>query len=311
MLSATYSVLISKPTYYSRLLHFHHPRTRKTSVGDIQIISIHYASAQLASYNMEYFQPEIDRFKGLTIDSEKVIPLDEKEFEERLLESLAQWKESGYRGVWVKVWSKHASLVPICIKVGFDFHHTQPGYVMLCQWLLDKEPNSLPEYANHYIGVAGFVVNDKNQLLVIQEKFKSSEHWKLPGGHADKGENIYETAVRETYEETGIKCEFDSLLAFRHQHNYRYACSDLYFICVLHPLSEEIRSCPREISKCQWMDLDEYINNPHVSDANKYFAESYKKQQANKMCIRPSHIWNYSKTVKNNIYTIQPLDKSI
>ena len=37
-------------------------------------------------------------------------------------------------------------------------------------------------------GVAGFVVNDKNQLLVIQEKFNiSKKHWKLPGGLADKG----------------------------------------------------------------------------------------------------------------------------
>ena len=44
------------------------------------------------------------------------------------------------------------------------------------------------EYVLLIAGVAGFVVNDKNQLLVIQEKFNiSKKHWKLPGGLADKG----------------------------------------------------------------------------------------------------------------------------
>ena len=40
------------------------------------------------------------------------------------------------------------------------------------------------------LGVCGFVVNDKNQLLVIQEKYhpgSTKPRWKLPGGHADKG----------------------------------------------------------------------------------------------------------------------------
>ncbi|KAH3894143.1 hypothetical protein DPMN_018301 [Dreissena polymorpha] len=39
------------------------------------------------------------------------------------------------------------------------------------------------------LGCAGFTVNDKNQLLVIQEKRGPAafgQHWKLPGGHADK-----------------------------------------------------------------------------------------------------------------------------
>ena len=41
--------------------------------------------------------------------------------------------------------------------------------------------------------MAGFVVNDKNQLLVIQEKYhpgSPTAKWKLPGGHADKGRSI-------------------------------------------------------------------------------------------------------------------------
>ena len=50
---------------------------------------------------------------------------------------------------------------------------------------------------------AGVVVtNTKKQLLI----FKRSESgvWSLPGGHMDIGESLEETAIRETYKETGI-----------------------------------------------------------------------------------------------------------
>ena len=39
-------------------------------------------------------------------------------------------------------------------------------------------------------GVAGFVVKEDQQVLVISEKYHARNNissWKLPGGHADKG----------------------------------------------------------------------------------------------------------------------------
>lgn len=284
---------------------FYHTRTNHRR-------RIHTVSAQTISHQdkMEYFHPVHDRFNGLTINSNQINPLNEKEFEKNLSKSLVGWKIAGYRAIWVKVSHSHSSLIPICTKLDFDFHHAQPGYVMLCLWLAEKEINSLPEYANQYIGAGGFVVNDKNQLLVIQDKYRSQENWKFPGGHVNKGENIYEAAIRETLEETGIKCEFHSLLAFRHMHNYRYGCSDIYFICVLRPLTEKITACPNEILECKWMDLDEYINHPHITDSNRHFAECYKRQQSSRTCIKALPVWNIMKTKKHNIYTVQSEDQS-
>ena len=43
---------------------------------------------------------------------------------------------------------------------------------------------------HHYAGVAGFVVNDEGEVLLVQEKWirrLGARHWKLPGGHAEKG----------------------------------------------------------------------------------------------------------------------------
>lgn len=41
----------------------------------------------------------------------------------------------------------------------------------------------------NFLGVAGFVLNEKKELLVIRERFSviQSKPWKLPGGLADKG----------------------------------------------------------------------------------------------------------------------------
>lgn len=35
---------------------------------------------------------------------------------------------------------------------GFDFHHAEPGYVMLTQWLPTDEPCMLPPNASHQVG---------------------------------------------------------------------------------------------------------------------------------------------------------------
>ena len=42
-------------------------------------------------------------------------------------------------------------------------------------------------------GVAGCVINDKNEVLVVQERWLRSlkiKHWKLPGGVAEPGGRV-------------------------------------------------------------------------------------------------------------------------
>ena len=68
-------------------------------------------------------------------------------------------------------------------------------------------------------------------------------------------ENIIEAVKREVLEETGIETEFVSLVCFRHLLNFRFGCSDVYFICHLRPLTQEIKMDTREIADAQWMDV--------------------------------------------------------
>ena len=45
-------------------------------------------------------------------------------------------------------------------------------------------------------------IDEKYQLLLIKHKFGG--HWSFPKGHVEKGENEFQTALREVKEETGL-----------------------------------------------------------------------------------------------------------
>ena len=63
----------------------------------------------------------------------------------------------------------------VCIyQEGFQYHHAEPGYVMLTYWL-PEEPCMLPANASHQVGVGGFVVNENNevQLLLLPTQERS------------------------------------------------------------------------------------------------------------------------------------------
>ncbi len=69
------------------------------------------------------------------------------------------------------------------------------------------------------------------------------------------GEDLAQTAIRETVEETGIRTEFVAVLCFRHMRSYRWGTDDLYFACLLRPLNTDITINPTEIADAKWMDV--------------------------------------------------------
>ena len=80
------------------------------------------------------------------------------------------------------------------------------GYPVLFRMALDDRINHIPFIQT---GAAIIIRNEKGQIL-LQERTDRNK-WGLPGGCQDLGEDLRETAVREAFEETGIKLNPNSI----------------------------------------------------------------------------------------------------
>ncbi|XP_057537599.1 nudix hydrolase 2 [Amaranthus tricolor] len=189
--------------------------------------------------------------------------MDSKLFGVSLRSSLSYWTQLGKRGVWIKLAIKHANLIEAALKEGFRYHHAEPEYVMLTKWLPKDEPNSLPANASHRVSVGAFVINHKKEVLVVQEKngmLRGKGVWKFPTGMINQGEDICAAAAREVKEETGVITDFLDLLGLRQHHKAFFLKSDLFFVCLLQPLSSNIQVQESEIEAAQvYLNIIQYL----------------------------------------------------
>ncbi|XVE80541.1 hypothetical protein DITRI_Ditri14bG0148400 [Diplodiscus trichospermus] len=190
--------------------------------------------------------------------------MDSETFLTVLRASILQWKQQGKRGVWMKLPIALVHLVETAVKEGFRYHHAEPSYLMLVFWI-PETPDTIPANATHRVGIGAIILNDKREVLAVQETsgpFKGMGIWKIPTGVVDEGEDIFMAAIREVKEETGIDAEFIEVLGFRQSHKTFFEKSDLFFICMLRPLSFDIQKQDLEIEAAQWMPFEEYAAQP-------------------------------------------------
>lgn len=203
-----------------------------------------------------------------------MLPVDAEAFSSHLRDALEEWTSQAFKVVWLEIPITKAHLIPLAVEVGFQFHHSGDEYLMLTYRLI---PDAfIPPHATHYIGAGGVVLNDQRELLVIWEKahrMRNHRYYKLPGGALHLGEHLVDGVIREVFEETGIRTQFESLLCFRHWHGYRFGKSDIYFICRLSPLNHDITIQESEIEECLWMPVDEYLTNEFVGVFNRRVVE--------------------------------------
>ncbi|XP_039234308.1 nucleoside diphosphate-linked moiety X motif 6 isoform X2 [Pipra filicauda] len=227
-----------------------------------------------------------DKFGGVSVDLGELRQpprVERAAFGRWLRESVAQWRQEGRIAVWLRVPILQSGLVATAASQGFAFHHAEQGSSTLTLWL-GEGPSRLPGFATHQVGVAGAVLDESTgKVLVVQDRNKTINAWKFPGGLSNPGEDIGDTAVREVFEETGIKSEFKSILSIRqqHQHPGAFGQSDMYIICRLQPSSFNISFCQQECLSCEWMDLEELVrtknSTPITSNVAKLLLYGYRE----------------------------------
>ena len=221
----------------------------------------HYILGGMVKYN-------INRYGDLTI---------ENELELNNLEKLKTFvKKSNKETIWLEVLEKNSNIIPEILKLGFTFHHAENKSLSL---VLNRKKEMF-HYASHYVGVGAVVIHE-NKLLTVVENFhkdyKQGSH-KLPGGFLNKDEHIKDAAIREVFEETGIKTEFEHLFTLRHNHQSRYFNkSSIYFVVKLEAKSFDIKIDDKEIKSAKWMDINEFLNDERVYPFNKQVVESVLK----------------------------------
>lgn len=223
-----------------------------------------------------------DAYGGVIIDPD-ALPSDPEAFAKALEHSVKEWRAQGKRGVWLKVPISKAHLVGPAAGAsangsstgsngessqnsdagGFQFHHAESDYVMMTRWLQEGVPSTLPPNASHQVGVGAFVINEKSEVLMVQEAMgplKGKQVWKMPTGLVHQGEDLIAAAEREVLEEAGVSAAFDSVICVRQAHGFQFGKSDL-FVCVGLRTTEpgqQPRPCEVEIEAVRWMPLAEY-----------------------------------------------------
>ena len=177
--------------------------------------------------------------------------------------------------VWLEIPISNAGLVPAAVEAGFAYHHAGEDYLLLTLQLV-KDAH-IPPYASHYVGAGGIVLNGKNELLVVREKYGfggRAPTLKLPGGALRSGEQLADAVVREVLEETGVDSRFEALVCFRHWHGYRYGKSDIYFVCRLRAVTTRITMQAEEIQECLWMPVEEFLTSEAIAEFNKWIVRA-------------------------------------
>lgn len=96
-------------------------------------------------------------------------------------------------------------------------------------------------------------IKDNKVLMVLQ----TLGHTSFPKGHIEQGETEEETALRETYEETGVKVKIiDNSPRYTISYPVRDTVKEVVFFLATVEDDKDTKPQESEINKIMWVDID-------------------------------------------------------
>jgi len=209
-----------------------------------------------------------NRYNDLEVDVSQMNIADEDAFSGDLEREMRRWRNkiSGRRGeesalMWLKVPVDQVHCVPWIVKRKFVIHHATRHYVMLVHATSSRA--SVPRYGTHYVRVECVVVEvGTGRVLVVREKIGPADSgYKLVTGSVDPGEYVSSAAVREVYEEAGVKAQVSGLLGVGNRLGTRFGKDEMLVgVLMSAEAGQEPRGDGREVEEARWMAPSEALN---------------------------------------------------
>lgn len=115
------------------------------------------------------------------------------------------------------------------------------------------------------VGIGVMIKNDRDQVLLgLRQGSHGAGEWSFPGGHLEMGETIFETAIRETKEETGLEVDNLELISVADEMRYLKSDGKHYLNIGVSARYQGGEALVMEPDKCKewaWFDLDNLPNN--------------------------------------------------
>ncbi|MDE6709341.1 MAG: NUDIX hydrolase [Oscillospiraceae bacterium] len=124
---------------------------------------------------------------------------------------------------------------------------------------------------NYSLSVGVIVIRDSKVLLVKHNYGSANGKYLNPGGYLKDGELPEEAAIREVFEETGVKISPVGMIAVRCRSN------EWYMVLKADYIDGEPRTNRSENDDAVFMDISEALAHPCVTDTAKSLIRSALK----------------------------------
>lgn len=140
----------------------------------------------------------------------------------------------------------------------------------------DKNDKKYPK-----VGVGVMIKNEKGEILLgLRQGSHGAGEWSFPGGHLEMGETIFETAARETKEETGLEVDGFELISVADEMRYLKSDGKHYLnigVSAHYKGGEALVMEPDKCLEWGWFNLDNLPDN--LFEGTELVINNYKNNR--------------------------------